>query len=359
MVSLPCAVALILLLIRYKGYRMSYNTINGTAIIVFSSILFLLLALRFKTVGVDTLNYLDKYHKIGFDSFSSIWSGRRTVDIGYGLLNKLLATMGLSDRMFLSVIALLMTAPVAWLYVNESDNWMLTVSLFIILPDFSMMFTGMRQGLSMALVPFMYYFSKKHNIIGFLISVFIAFSLHSSAIFMLIMYPIFNIKIKNTWLIGLIPIMTLGFIFNKQLYSISVKMLGGKFEERYSDVSGTGAYTMLILFILMAVFSFIITDENKMDPDDFGMRNLLVLIVALQFFAPVNSVAMRLNYFFLILLPVIMPRMIACSKDKYRKLSEITQYVMVVFFTAYFFVKGSRANDSFDVFPYRPWWRGW
>lgn len=358
MISLPCVLSFALLLIKYKGYKMTYVTINGAAIIVFFVLLFLVLALRHKTVGADTVNYINKYHQIGYDNFSAIWSGKRTVDIGYGLLNKFLATIGIGDRMFLAIVSLMMVAPIAWLYYNESDNWLLTVSMFIILPDFSMCFTGLRQGLAISLVPLAYFFTKRHNIIGFLISVFVALTFHNSAIFLLIMYPLFNFKLQKKWLFAVVPAMLLAFVFNRQLYSLSIRFLGGKYEERYSNISGTGAYTMLILFVLMAVLSFILTDEKKMDPDDFGLRNFLLLIVALQFFAPVNSVAMRMNYYFLLLLPIIMPRMIACSKDKYRKIALTVQYIMAGFFLVYFFYKGFKGKEAFHIFPYKPFWRG-
>lgn len=358
MITLPGVLSLALLYIKHKGYKMPYETINAVAVIVFFIILFLILALRNKTIGVDTANYIDKYHKIGYDNFSAIWSGRRTVDIGYGLLNKILSTLGVGDRMFLVIISLMMVAPIAWLYSNESDNWLLTVSIFVVIPDFAMLFSGLRQGLAISIVPIAYYFAKKKNLIGFLISVLIAFSFHSTALFLLILYPAFNIKIKTKWLFAIIPVMALAYIFNNQLYALSLRFLGGKFEERYSNMIGTGAYTMLFLFMLMAVLSFVITDENKMDPDDFGLRNILLLIVMLQFFAPVNSVAMRMNYYFLILLPIIMPRMIACSKDKFKNIALVTQYAMAVFFLGYFYYKGFRGKESFHIFPYKPFWKG-
>ena len=53
---------------------------------------------------------------------------------------------------------------------------------------------------------------------------------------------------------------------------------------------------MLILFALFTVFAFIIPDELIIDKETTGLRNFLLLSLVLQMFAPLHSLAMRLNY---------------------------------------------------------------
>ena len=357
MLLLPLLVYFLIILVIHRGWCVVTPKEQGILLGVFFFVFFLILALRAETVGVDLWNYLNKYHMIGSSDFSAIWSNRSNVDIGFGIVNKLMAIIGVSDRMFIVLMALFTTAPIAWLYITESDNWMLTISLFIILPIFSMNFSGYRQAMAIAVVPLQFYFTKKQNILGFLLSVLLAFSFHLTAAFMLLLYPIYQIKIKKIWLLGLIPLMTVLFIFNKQIYSFTAGFLGGKFEERYGTVSDTGAYGMLILFILFAVMSFVMTDETKMDREDFGLRNLLLLTVVLQFFAPVNSIAMRLNYYYLVFIPISVPRMLSLFKVQFRKFALVAEYTMIVAFSGYFLYKAHRGKDVLHIFPYTPFWR--
>lgn len=354
---LPLIVFAFVLLVIHHGYYVYSRKEERILLGIFFVIFFLLLCLRGKSVGVDLENYLHRYYQISQTSLAGIFEKRVPVDVGYGLLNKLFAVLGVGDRLFIILMAALTVFPLAWLYIKETDNWMLTVSLFIILPIFSMCFTGFRQSLAIAVIPLEFYFTKKKNIIGFLLAVLLAYLFHTTAIFTLILYPIYHIRIKKVWLLGLIPLMTVIYVFNRQIYSVTVRLLGGKFEERYGELSETGAYGMLLLFILFAVVSFVITDESLMDDDDFGLRNLLLLTVIFQFFAPVNSIAMRLNYYFLVIIPIAVPRMLVLYKARYRKFVLAAQYVMIVGFSGYFLYKAYRASDSMRVFNYVPFWR--
>lgn len=354
---LPLVVLSFIILVLHHGWCVVTEKEQQILLGIFFAVFFLLLSLRATTVGVDLWNYLNKYHAIAARDLSALWSNRVNTDIGYGILNKLMALLGVSDRMFIMMMALFTTAPIAWLYIKESDNWMLTISLFIILPIFSMCFSGYRQALAIAVVPLQFYFTKKQNIPGFLLSVLLAYSFHSTALFMLILYPVYHLRIKKIWLLGLVPLMTVLYIFNKQIYSFTAGLLGGKFEERYGTVSDTGAYTMLILFVLFAVMSFVLPDETIMESEDFGLRNLLLLTVVLQFFAPVNTIAMRLNYYYLVFIPIAVPRMLTLHKAQLRKFAVIAEYAMIIVFTGYFLYKAYRGKDTLHIYPYKPFWR--
>ena len=358
MVALPYLLFLVFLVFKLTGHEISREVEIKMHLILFFSLFFVTLALRHKSIGVDMQNYLTKYHRIALYDISYVWDNSGSIDIGYGLLNKFFAQLGFDDRIFIAAISFMMVAPIAWLYCRESDNWMLTVSLFLILPIFTMCFSGFRQALAIAVVPFAFYFAQKRKLIGFIITVLLAMSFHNSAVFLAFLYPVFHMRLTKRSLYFIVPSLILAFILNRQIYALVLGILGGKYEERYSDMSGTGAYTMLILFILLAVFSFVFTDESKMDKYDFGLRNILLLIVVLQFFAPVNSIAMRVNYYYLLFLPIIIPRMVVCHNDRYKNFVYIAQYGMVALFTFYFFYKLSHGSDTMRIYPYLPYWSG-
>ena len=356
LLSLPFVLLVFIRYLRYQGIRCSDDTEHRILLIAFFVGFVLLLSLRDTSVGADLNNYLTKYHRIASQNLAAIWKNRGRVEIGYALVNKLLALIGLSERAFIVVISVLMIGPVAWLYSKESDNWMLTVSLYLTLPVFSICFSGLRQALALAIVPFAYYFTKRRKLIWFIVMVLLAFSFHTSAVFIALLYPVYRMRVKKKWLLVVIPVMAIFYVFNTQLYTLVISIMGSKFEERYSDVSGTGAYTMLILFIIFAAYSFFIADEELMDDEAFGLRNILLLTVALQFFAPVNSIAMRVNYYFLLLVPIAVPRMILLYKQKYRKIAIVSLYLMAVFFYGYFLLKAYKGHDVLHLYPYVSLW---
>ena len=110
-----------------------------------------------------------------------------------------------------------------------------------------------------------------------------------------------------------------------------------------------------VLLFAFAAFSVIIPDEGLMDKEAMGMRNLLILSVVIQVFASLNPMAMRMNYYYLVFLPLVIPMVISRTRIRYRQISIVAKYVMVVFFLLLFFINSPRTN-SLDIFPYRFFW---
>lgn len=59
-----------------------------------------------------------------------------------------------------------------------------------------------------------------------------------------------------------------------------------------------------------------VPQESKMDKDIIGLRNILFLSAFLQCFTLVNYWAMRMNYYFLIFLPILISKIPGCCKEQ-------------------------------------------
>lgn len=316
----------------------------------FFAILLVLLALRAPTVGKDLGNYryiFERFIRTDWRDIGNFFS-----EPAWFVFNKLIGICSSQFQWFVLATALVSVVPIMYVYRKEIEYPVLTVSLFVTMTTFIMLFSGLRQAIAISLGLIAYEFTKKHKLIPYLLIVFLAFLFHRSAFMLLFMYPIYHARVTKKWLWFVVPIMTLFFIFNKSVFAFLTAFIADLFEGGPHE---TGAYTMLILFIIFSVYSFVIPDESKLDSNTIGMRNFLLLATVIQMFAPLHSLAMRMGYYYIIFIPVLIPKIIKSSSPQMKQVVELSKYVMVVFFVAYFFINAPKAN-SLDTFPYRFFW---
>ncbi|MEE1198581.1 MAG: EpsG family protein [Acutalibacteraceae bacterium] len=333
--------------------------IKNYNVLIFFFIFFLLLALRSSRVGVDTSIYKAYF----FEMNSMRWSEcfhHKDLETGYLLFSKLMYVIsGGNFQIFLGAVALLCCLPIAVLYYKESENSVVTILLFMTATSIDLMFfSGLRQAIAISLAAVAFYFVKNKKIFYFLIVAFLAVSFHSSAIILIFLYPVYHIKLRPAHAIMiLVPMAALTYVFRSQLYTFLLPLAGEEYVEKYGKVQDTGAITMIILVALFVVFSFVVPDEEKMDDESIGMRNILSVSLLLQIFATTNFIAMRFNYYFLLFLPLVIPRVINRWKGDDKNSKLITNIVLIVFFAVYYFSKSFSGVDTMDIYPYEFFWQ--
>lgn len=333
------------------------NESNKKVLCVFFLILFFLLALRSFKIGTDLTNYIPRFQSISDMSWGEIFSNEHR-EIGYVILNKLVSIFSKNPHVFLAIVAGITIIPLAILYCWESENALLSISIFLILPNFCMLFSGLRQAIAISLGVPAYYLAKRKKFFWFLCIVVLAMLFHKSAFMLLALYPLLHVKITKNWLWFVIPGMVVVFLFNVEIFDFVLQFLGDTYQERYGEIESTGAYAMIVLFLLFAVYAFIVPSSRKLDQEIIGLRNVLLLIICIQFFAPLNSVAMRMNYYFLIFLPILIPKIANRCKENDVKIVSFSKAVMIVFFLVYFFINLATATNILNIYPYIPFWKG-
>lgn len=127
--------------------------------------------------------------------------------------------------------------------------------------------------------------------------------------------------------------------------------------EDFGEIAETGAMNVLLLLIVLAVYSYIIPDESMLDKDTIAMRNILLLTIMIQVFAMLHTLAMRMNYYYLIFIPILIPRIASRSKKKYKQIADLSVVVMTVFFMGYFIRNVILDIDPLNIYPYIPFWQ--
>lgn len=348
------AIPIIPLLSKYKGIKFGKHAAisNKTiSISLFFIILFILVSLRADIIGNDTRNYIYYFDFYGNSSWGKLLDIKEPA---YALLNKLVSCVSSNPNVFFTVAAFIYIVPIAKLYIDNIEYPMLTITLFITMSTFVMWFSGVRQSISIALGVISLYFVKRKKPIPFALVVLLAVMFHRSAFMIVFMYPLYHLRITKKWLLLVVPAMFAVFIFNEPIFSFLTMFISDFYEV---NVRSTGAYMMIVLFALLSAFSYVIVDEEKMDSTTFGLRNFLLLATCLQMFAPLNAIAMRMNYYYIIFIPILIPNVIKSASPRWEQVAKVAGYIMTVFFIAYFFFTAPTAN-VLHTFPYKFFWEG-
>jgi hypothetical protein len=158
-----------------------------------------------------------------------------------------------------------------------------------------------------------------------------------------------------------IPTVLAIFVFNKPIFNWATNLLAKLFGDLYdATASDTGAYNTLILLVVFALFAYLLPDETAMDQETLGLRNFLLVAVILQCFAPVHALAMRMNYYYLIFVPILMPKLLRKVKTNWNDVAWLAKGAMVVFFVVYYLVdiyqQCQSGISALDTYPYKFFW---
>lgn len=325
---------------------------NRLIMFLFFAIFLAVLICRDQSVGVDNKNY-----RVLFNSFSHLeYSEAFETEIegGFVILSKIAFDMTGEYHTLMTLVAIVSVTPLAILYIKETEKPALTIALFMTITPFSMYFSGLRQVIAMAIGIIAYYFTKNKRLLLFLITVTVAMLFHSSAVVLFFMFPVYHLKIDHKKLIFAIPVLLVVFVFNKPIF----KYLQTLFDDRYQyGNEETGAITMIVVFLVLLVICYFIPDEAKLDSQTKGLRSILVLVFMIQCFAPVNVVAMRMNYYYLIFIPILISRILTRAKEEYTQIAKTAEVLMFAFFIVYYFYKAHTGVDTLEIYPYEAYWK--
>lgn len=327
---------------------------QNLAIVLFFLIYFILLALRRSDVGVDINGYLGHFERssnYGLLEYLSLYSN----EYAFYLLNKLISWVTTNEQIYLTIMAGITVFPLMYLYRKESESPMLTLSFFLILPVFTMFFSGLRQSIAIAIIVPAYYMVKARKPIKFVLLVLIASLFHQSALVALLLYPVYHIKWSRKMLIWIIPLMAILYVFNAQIYVLLVSFWGEEYSS-YGEATETGAFMMLLLFLLCLVFSYFLLEDEYADEETLGLRNILVIVAAIQTFSISSHIATRMNYYFMIFVPILIPKVIQRTSLKNRKWCIIIGWIMIMYFLYYFFRRAYTGADILQTYPYYAFW---
>lgn len=335
-----------------KGYVVDSQKRKKIALAFFFVFLTILVGLRGKGIGTDTNNYINHFGRVLNLTWGEI--GNNVEERGFIYYNKIISFFTREPQVYFMITAIVTVAMIYPTYKRLCVDTALTIVLFSTMSTFVMLFSGIRQMLAVGIGFISYECVRKKKMLSFILVVLVAISFHTSAFMLLVMYPLYHARITQKRLYAVIPILALIFIYNKPIFSI-LSLILSRFTKYEGVISSTGAYTMLILFAVFTVWAYLIPDESKMDVETIGLRNILLFSLMLQMFAPLHTLAMRLNYYYIVFLPLLIPKIIQYRSIRWKQVAVLGRHIMVVFFLAYFFYS-AYTGVNLRVFPYHFFW---
>lgn len=330
---------------------------NQMTILLFLGGLFVLLALRDITVGIDLYQYKIIFERCANSSFANL--SDFSWELGYSIYNKLVSVISQEYRFFLIVTAIIILIPIYKLYSKETRYSFLLIVLFINMPCFLMMFSGLRQAIATSIGILVFIAIENKKYVWSVLLIILAACFHVSALILFLLYPAFFLKIKTRHLFFIVPVMFAVYVFKVSIIRTIISFAPSRYIEFYGEVKSTGAVGMMILFLIFLVFSFVVLDETSMSKKDFVLRNILLIATIFQLFVPIHGLVQRVSYYFLIFVPVAILSVVQAPKKWLKNISDIAVVVMSCFFFLYFFYNGLFSTDNLlDVFPYKFFWSG-
>ena len=275
-----------------------------------------------------------------------------TYELGYKILNHIVGSITNNYQYLIAVTSLLCVYPLWYFYKKESEIPVLTIALFLVVAPFSMYFSGIRQAIAMSLGVFAWNAAKNKKIVRFVFWVIFAMLFHTSAFILLVLYPLYHIRITKRWLWFVLPAMVMVYVTKDRIFNFIIEFLW----KDYEGATETGSFMILILLIIFSIYSYIMVEDKALDNDTIGMRNLLLLSVVIQMFAMLHPLSMRMNYYFLIFIPILIPKIAKRCKKQFVNLSVISVTVMTLYFLYYFVNMMITDSDYLNIFPYIPFW---
>ncbi len=217
---------------------------------------------------------------------------------------------------------------------RNSNNYMLSIIMFITLGLFTFCINGMRQAIAMSICLLSFEFAKNKKFIPFLLVVLLATLFHKSAIFFIIVYFLCNFKPKLSNVIIFLLIVGLFIISSKNLVYIFDNLVDQDYGS--SDSVDSGGYVTVLIYLISIIFSLIFVREWKTNQNIFSL--LLITIFGFVMFLMryfTIQIYERISYYLFYFILLLLPNVVSQFKDKEKILVNIIIIAFCVFLFAY------------------------
>ena len=326
---------------------------------IFFFLLLMLLVLRHETIGRDLSNYkiIFGYSARGLRYVFDSWQ-----EVLFKLYNWIVFQVTDNYQIYLVITATITVLPIAYVYLQDRAHGYMKIAMFVNMSTFIMLFSGLRQSMAMAAGMLAYCCVRDRKIGKFLLWATIAALIHHSGFMVFFIYPLYHMELRKKHMLVVVPLMVGIYVFNRQIFGGITKLLGSITDKYEATMTSTGAYGSLILFVIFVIFAHVVTDRNRCDGETKGLLNFLLMTVAIQCFAPLHDTAMRMNYYFIVFIPIALGRCISRCKHSMRQVVTAAEVIISLFFTALFFATTYRSYQTgistLDTIPYIPFWKG-
>lgn len=289
--------------------------------------MFVILILR--TPISDMSAYLTHFDRVSQLKFSEIFYSR--YESLYVILVKVISVFSTNHRFFIIITALIGLIGPYYLIKNNSNNYVISVFMFLILNLYGYHFFVLRQTLAISILCFSIKYIKNKELLKFLILVLIATFFHYTSFVFILAYFICNIKVTMKYIMMFLGLDCICFAFRGKILQLIYFIAYDNYIEK--EISSQGyprLFVMIGILVIMILINLFIDRKKNNDKKIITIRekedttsifyNLLLLSIFFQIIATQASIAVRIANIFIIGLILLVPNIIEAIKNNQIKL---------------------------------------
>lgn len=327
----------------YDKRKRRYLTLCGIVLILF-------IGLRSRFVGSeDSFNYFNHMKRaLLCDSWSDFYN-EDGIESGYQFFVYTISRFLHHPQYLFVVTGVIYIVAVCYCIYKNSENVVLSLTMYITIGIMQFQLQGMRQAIAMAICMVSFEFVKKKKIIPFALLVLLATQFHRTAVVIAAIYVV-SILAYNVWTILLLAgVSGVVFAYTDQLMAFANDV----FETDYSQTIDSGGFIATAIYVLIIVFAMIFYRKEMSQKKDKTASTIMFITILgfisyiMRYFGAVISD--RISFYFMFGQLLLLPNAIKKMPAEYRKIVEYAVSVLCIALFLY------RLNGTPFV-PYKFFW---
>ncbi|MBQ7725741.1 MAG: EpsG family protein, partial [Clostridia bacterium] len=255
--------------------------------------------------------------------WSRLYSFAKSFDYEYGFIvfNKLLSLLFTDQQIYIVVMSLLSLAPVLAVLYHESDYPFDSLVIYLGIPVVLICFSAIRQALAVSVCTVAFLFVRRKRLLPFLLLVLLAMQFHRTAFIFSAAYPLYHVRLDKR-------LQTVSILLIPLVYLVRVPVFNyfGRLFRPDAVMEDTGSYTLFLIFFMIYVFTVFFGDED--DAREGGYRTLFLMVCLFQAFACISNIAMRVGYYYMPYLPLLLTRLLRVFPEGKERLMVRTAIIL-------------------------------
>lgn len=232
---------------------------------------------------------------------------------------------------------------------ENSNDYVISTLVFLSFPIFFFnSLSIIRQYVALSIVFYSFKYIKSRNLLKFMISIAVAFLFHKSAVVALVLYWVYNIKLKNIHFL----IIFLGGFFSSKLVYILVENFIPYYLIYLDRKIGVGGDKILLAFQVIGLFILFFVDKKQNDYSyRFYLNTFFIGLFIWSSLAPYGHAGFRGALYFMVFFILLFPEIINLVKE--RKVLKPMVYLLCFCFFVFTLIMGKLNPHKDPNIPYR------
>lgn len=294
-------------------------------------VLVLFIGLRSRFVGSeDSFNYFNMMKRALLHTSWHEYYDPDYVESGFQFLVYALSRV-LHHPQFLFVVSgIIFVSAICYCIYKNSENVVLSLTMYVTLGIMQFQIQGMRQGIAMAICMFAFEFVKKKKLIPFAILAVLALQIHRTSIVIIAIYAV-SFLAYNIWSIILLAIGSgVVFAYTDQLMAFANDL----FETDYAQTIDSGGFVATAIYVLIIGFAMVFNKKSLKNKKDKTQSTVLFVTILgfisyiMRYFGA--GISERISFYFMFGQLLLLPNSIKKLPAEYIKLAEYAVSILCI-----------------------------